>query len=209
MERQSQGKRCHKMKGDLRRPADTLHTSMTTMASWLVPFLPCRVNRQTALPTPLPAILPGTSSSVVLPSRSLPRGAAPAAVAGRCSAVRHDPIDSARTTSCRQSRHPLPPPPDGAAVATVAAVAAAVVPPLSETTHLSPVRPQCRPRSDLPAARRRPNRSLRDKAVVVALPILIAWRKLGRKRANQHRRRHVRRRWRWRWRPKKKVKARR
>jgi hypothetical protein len=109
------------------------------MASWLVPFLPCRVNRQAALPTPLLVILPAASSSLLLPSPAFPPGANTAAAAGRRSTVRHDPIDSARTTSCRHSRHP-PPPPDGAAAVAVAvavATAAAVVPRLSNEGHPS------------------------------------------------------------------------
>jgi hypothetical protein len=70
---------------------ESMYTSHTIMASWLVPFLPCRVNRQAALPTPLPAILPGASSSLLLPSPAFPLGADTAAAAGRCSTVRHDP----------------------------------------------------------------------------------------------------------------------
>ncbi|BAT13770.1 Os11g0417350 [Oryza sativa Japonica Group] len=100
------------------------------MASWLVPFFPCRVNRQATFPAPLPAILPGASSSLLLPPPPFTDAAGTSMA--RCSAVvRHVPIDSARTTSCRQSRHPPPPPSDGdGAVATGAAVIAAVLAPL-------------------------------------------------------------------------------
>ncbi|GJN25115.1 hypothetical protein PR202_gb12902 [Eleusine coracana subsp. coracana] len=116
------------------------------MASWLVPFLPCRVNKQAALPTPLPAILPSASSSFLLPSPAFPPGPTAAAAAGRCSAVKHDPIDRARTTSCRHSRHP-PPPWDGAAAGV--ATAAAVVPRLSITQATSaPMPPKIPPPHD-------------------------------------------------------------
>lgn len=124
------------------------HTSQTTMASWLVPFFPCRVNMQAKLPTPFPIILPSTFS--FLSFTSLPLCAPPVAMAGRCSTVRHDPIDSACTISCRQSRQPLHPPPDGAAIITptvvlLYVVVAAVVLPWLKSTWTFPLHTNCYP----------------------------------------------------------------